>query len=712
MTQSARPASGRHQATPVMESSDELDLAALAGTLWRGKLWIVLAAVLALLAGGYYAYRVAVPVYTATAVVALESRQEQVVDLESVMSGLSADQATINTEVEVFKSRHLAKKLVAALNLLDDPEFNASIRPDEGFSPGNAISYLRRLISNRGPGGPKDPQRVLEETVDRVIRSVSIVNVRQSYVFQVRAVTTSPRKSAAIANKLAELYILNQLEVKFEATEQATTWLTDRVAELKVGLETAEADVKEFNAGTELVSAEALDGLNRQIKDLRDRIDEARDTMAGADGLLAVLTTARQSGSLEQMAEAAQDRSLDRVHEMIRQDSAERDAFETRFSQIVERARLDRDRAKAQVETLESSVSDMEMRIGSQSTDLVALQQLQREAEASRLIYEYFLGRLKETSVQQGIQQADSRILSDAVAPVRPSKPRKSLILAMSLMLGALAGGMLVLLREFAQNTFRTAEELERATGYTVMGSVPRVPAKERAKILEYVLEKPTSQAAEAIRNLRTSVMLSNVDNPPKIIMSTSSLPSEGKTTQSLLLALNMAALGKKVLLIEGDIRRRVFAQYLNVPSGKGLVSVLAGEVGFEEVVHHDDRLGFDVLIGEKPKINAADLYASDKFDAFLKELRNHYDLVIIDTPPVLVVPDARVIGHHVDAIIYSVKWDSTAKTQVFAGLNMFESVGVKVTGLVLSQVDPKGLKRYGYGNYGSYGSYSGYYEN
>jgi succinoglycan biosynthesis transport protein ExoP len=162
-----------------------------------------------------------------------------------------------------------------------------------------------------------------------------------------------------------------------------------------------------------------------------------------------------------------------------------------------------------------------------------------------------------------------------------------------------------------------------------------------------------------------------------------------------------------------GDIRRRVLSNYLDITPDKGLVSVLSGDVSFEEAVQTDSKLGIDVLIGEKSKVNAADLYASERFQAFLKEARDRYDLVVIDTPPVLVVPDARVIGQHVDAVVYSVRWDSSSKSQVTTGLAMFESVGTKVTGLVLSIVDSRGMKRYGYGNYGGYGyAYSGYYEN
>jgi succinoglycan biosynthesis transport protein ExoP len=697
----------------IMEKDDEIDLLSLFGTLWRGKWWIALCALIAVLAGGYYAFQVAVPMYTARAAVALESRQETVVDIESVVTGLAGDQATINTEVEVMRSRHLAKKLVAELNLLEDPEFNASLRDTSGFSLGAIKGVVRDLILGPKEAVPEDPIAVLESTVSNVLSAISISNVRQSYVFTITAETTSARKSALIANTLADLYILDQLEVKFEATQQATDWLSDRVSDLKVQLEQAEAEVKTFESGTKLVSPEALAALNRQLKELRDRTVEAEKAAEAAGKYSAELSQAMASDDPAAMAALANDRALSRILEMIADGSGDRATFDARFEQVIARADLDQQRALAQVETLNASIVELEQQIDSQSTDLVALQQLQREAEASRLIYEYFLARLKETSVQQGIQQADSRVLSEAVIPITPSAPRKSMILALSMILGLMVGAGAVLVREMLQNTFRTAEDLEAGTGHTVLGSIPSIAVKERYKLLQYILDKPTSQAAEAVRNLRTSIMLSNVDNPPKVVMTTSSLPAEGKTTLSIMLALNMAALGKNVLLVEGDIRRRVFANYLDVKPEKGLVSVLSGEVPFKDAVQRDPRLAIDVLIGEKSKINAADLYASERFQAFLKEARAQYDLVIIDTPPVLVVPDARVIGQLVDAVVYAVKWDSTAKSQVAAGLAMFDSVGIKVTGLVLSVVDTKGMKRYGYGNYGGYGhAYSGYYEN
>ena len=427
-----------------------------------------------------------------------------------------------------------------------------------------------------------------------------------------------------------------------------------------------------------------------------------------AEAKAAVLTD-NVDASFDQRATVANDTTL--VSLLARAnagDAVAQERFDDRYADLIARTRQDAIRTTQQLAILDKSVSDMEARIGRQSDELVKLQQYQREAEASRLIYEHFLGRLKETSVQQGIQQADSRVLSSAVVPGAPSAPRKSMILALSLVLGTIAGAGVVLGREMTQNTYRVSDALEKDTGLPVIGQIPVIPARRRKNVLKYLSDKPSSAAAESIRNLRTSVLLANLDNPPKVIMSTSSVPGEGKTTQSLAMTHNLSMMGKKVLLIEGDIRRRVFSEYFEVEGHKGLLSVLSGETPLSEAVVFIDQLGADVLLGEKSKVNAADTFSSETFGRFMQAVRSEYDYIIIDTPPVLAVPDARVIGGWVDAIIYAVKWDSTTRRQVAEGLKAFANVNVKVSGLVLSQIDRRGMKRYGYGD--SYGNYSSYY--
>jgi len=421
------------------------------------------------------------------------------------------------------------------------------------------------------------------------------------------------------------------------------------------------------------------------------------------------LLAANQVADSAEMAAVSDDPALKQLLSRL-SDVGAQDTFDRRFGQVLDRAQIEATRAKAQTEALNASVADLETQVERQSIELLKLEQLEREAGASRQIYEYFLGRLKETSVQQGVHTADSRILSRAVLPTRPSAPRKATIVMSVTFVGFMLGCALVLMNEARQTGFRSSQELEQATGITVFAQIPKAPFTRRKRILNYLANKPTSAMVEAVRNLRTSVLLSNMDNPPQVIMMTSSLPGEGKTTQSLALAQSFAGMEKQVLLIEGDIRRRTLREYFKAKTAGGLISVVAGETTLAEAVHHSEALNIDVLMGEGTKINAADFFTSDAFQDFLRQAREIYDFIIIDTPPVLAVPDARVIGPLADVILYVVHWDSTTQRQVRQGLHAFATVNVPVTGLVLSQINQKRQKSYGYGD--GYGAYAkGYYK-
>lgn len=695
-------------APALKKAGDKLAPGALWRTLWNGK-WLIGAVVAAcLVIGALYVLVWATPRYTATAALALESREEQVIDLESVMAGLGSDQATVNTELEVIRSRRLVEKMALELDLVNDTEFNAALRPAPLLS-GQSIA---RLLGRPAPATLTD-QEILDDVVLALLRRITVSNIRESYVFRISAISEDRHKSAAMADTLAALYMRDQLQAKFEATEAATTWLTERVAELKVELARAETAVKELNAQTDLISPETLMALNRQLKELRERTILAGVTASEARARAVKMRAAQELGDLPAMAAAAADPELIRTLERINEDQPlGTHLFDTRFEQLLNRLGIEAARQDAQAETLRKSVASLERQIESQSEDLLALEQLEREAEASRLIYEYFLARLKETSVQQGIQQADSRIISNAMVPREPSSPRLGMVLSLATLLGLMIGGGWVIGHEMAQATFRTTEDLETATGLTVMGKIPAMPLRKRASVLQYLTDKPTSAAAEAVRNLRTSTLLSNVDHPPKVIMITSSIPGEGKTTQAIALAQNLSGLGARVLLIEGDIRRRVFAEYFDTAprddEAFGLLQAISGALPLADAVQRSKALDADILVGTRPDINAADLFSSDSFARVIKQAREAYDYVIIDTPPALIVPDARVIAQHVDAVLYTVRWDATPQRQVLEGLRSFAAVNLGVTGLVLSQVEPRGMRRYGQ----SEASGEGYYTN
>jgi len=694
--------------------NDEIDLAAVFATVWRGKWIIAVCCAVVLLIGGFYAFSVAVPLYTSTTTVIFEDEQGSVAGLDSVVGGNQVGGASITKEMEVLRARGLMGKVVDRIDLTNDPEFNPRLR-DPSLKQ-RLLSQVTGLVSGVDDGSndqtPIVDDRARDRAISILLSKMSVGSVRSSLVFDITITTQDRQKSAQIADAIAELYILNQIEVKFEKMEQATAWLSDRVIELQRDVEAAEEAVSRFNSQTDLVSVEALRALERQLKETRDRIAPLQEARAASQRKVAALEDAE---TRVEKAEVSSDPELTRLLQEVQSgEPGAGAAFDRRFERVLARVRSDLQRNTQQLAAVEQAGESLAQQIETQSQDLIQLQQLTREAEATRLLYEHFLTRLKETSAQQGIQQADSRILSSAVVPGAPSFPRKSLILLLSAVIGIMIGVAIVLLRELRNNSFRTGEELERHTGLSVLGQIPVIPASKRRDILAYMQDKPTSAAMEAVRNLRTSLLLSNVDNPPKVIISTSSLPGEGKTTNALALAYNFVGMGKKVLLIEGDIRRRTLNEYFkNVPK-HGIVSMLAGERSFDDVVFRPAEFDADIVPGDKSRINAADFFSSDKFRDFVTEMRDLYDVIIIDTPPVLVVPDARIIAQTADALLFSVLWDSTSRAQVTESLRLLRASSIRPTGFILSQISPKGMKRYGYGGrYGAYGAYgSKYYAN
>lgn len=692
--------------------NDEIDLLALAGTLWRGK-WIIIAVMVCfVLAGGYYAYRVAVPLYPATATIALNEGQQQVItDIESIVSGGPVNSMAINTQLEVLRSRDLIGQLVDHLDLVSQPAFNARLREP------SLLSRVRGQILSLINPMPEDqetlpsPEEIRAGVISAVRGAISVSNMRNTLVINISVTTTSAPLSMQMANALANLYIENQIQVKLDALSSATEFLSRRTSELQRRLEDLETELSVFSDQSELVSPAVLEAQSLQLRDLRTRLAEARERVLEETANLQTLRALRQEGDLEALVSTANEFRLNRTLAQYRDDLISLEDLQSDVDRFLLQVETQAERDSEQLTALVASEALLASQLERQSQELIALQQLERETETARLLYQSFFTRLQETNVQQGLETADSRLISEAI-PRPASSPRKSRILALAGILGMMLGAGLVLLRELRFAGFRTADELRGRSETRVLASVPLIPARERQSVVSYLKDKPNSVISEAVRNLRTSILMSDIDHPPQVIMVTSSVPGEGKTTLAIALARNMVGLGKRVLLIEADIRRRVYSAYIDTSKTVALLDLLTGAAKPEDVSPFVEELGFDVLTGTKSDVNAADLFASQRFSDLLANLRQHYDFIIIDTPPVLAVPDARVIGAKSDANIYVVKWNSTTRTQLHQGLEMLSSVGLEVTGLVLNQVDPGKMKSYGYAGQYGYDAYgSGYYD-
>ncbi|MHA1528869.1 MAG: polysaccharide biosynthesis tyrosine autokinase [Alphaproteobacteria bacterium] len=704
----------------------EFDLRRLMLVAWRAKWLMALLAVLGIAIAYAQLLRIT-PLYTAESRVLWEIDQANVVDIDPVASGLGRDFFSLNSQIEVIESGRLLGRVVTDLELAKDPIFNASLRPPEGWTRWlfltNILAEARKYVfgAKVEPVAEETPEELQRRMVATLRGAVAAEWLDGTYVLIIRITTIDPERSAELANEMARFYMLDQLETKFEATRQATNWLTERVADLRVALETAEQSVENYSSGMSLVSEEALGAAARQLKDLRERANALRDEQSETASRLEDVKAAHAEGDFSAVAALMREpRLVSLAGEIGRLDkpaqNAQRGILIARFDAEFERARTRAafaiERLMGQEATVRKTIVELEQRQDVQGKALVQLRQLQREAEASRLIYEFFLSRLKETSVQEGIQRPDARVLTEADVPGAPSYPNRGITLMTGGGGGVLLALLLVFLFERLNASFRTTEELENRTGQAVIGTIPMAPVSRRRAFLQYLINKPTSSVAEAIRNLRTSVLLANVDNPPQVIMLTSALPGEGKTSVCIGLAQISKALGKRVLLIECDLRRRTFRNYFDLPQRDGLLSVLSGARSFEDTVHRDEKSGLHILPGEESSVNAADIFASHRFTDFITEMRKEFDYIFIDTPPVLAVPDARVIAKNSDAVIFCVRWNKTARDAVHEGLRFFAQIHIKVAGLVLSQVNVSKMARYGYSNYGYYKEAVKYYHN
>lgn len=677
----------------------DIDLLETLATLWRRKYMIAFVALLFAVLGAVYAFRLATPVYTAGATVAVEESNGPVPGMEALVGGMSTDQSALNTEVHLIKSRQLLRRLVERESLLTDPEFNPDLVPP---SPYSVSALMERII-------PSDPEPITEDervrrAVDRVRERLSVRNPRQSLVLEISIDTGTAEKSARLANTIADLYINDQVLYKEQQANVATAFLKERASDLQSELGEAELAVKDFAASRDILNAEELALKNRQvadnrarIEDLSKRLQEITSTAARLRGLAPATLT---------LSDALEAEALSAVR-VLRQGGAVT-AVKAALDSDIQTAQRQADQVAVQIEALRDAVADTEEEVSTQARDLLRFQQLQREAEAVGDLYLFILTRMKEAEVQQGTQKSDARLISPAVIPLAPTSPRKPLAIAIAMVFGAIVGTALALLREASNKGIKSGEELEQITGLPVLGQIPTCDIRRRSDLLPLLMRKDTNAFSEAIRNLRTSVLLSKSGTPPKVILLASSIPAEGKTTTAIALAQSLAGMGGRVLLAEIDIRRLTLAEYLGDNPRHTLIDVTEGKVSVDEAAQQVDGLKFSVLQGGKSTLNAADFFSSQPFQDVVAKLRETYDHIVFDAPPILPVSDARIVGQYVDAILYACAWNSTPPAVIRSGLSEFKAAGLEPDGMILTKIDVDKASEYGGSYHKSYGR--GYY--
>ncbi|MGB0720815.1 MAG: AAA family ATPase [Gammaproteobacteria bacterium] len=711
--------------------------------LWRRRMLIVAVVALVVAVGAVYVGNLT-SYYTATATVIVEDNTARVVDLKQVVQGRRRNTFELRGELEVLRSRSLAQRVVEKIGLEKNAYFNASLRPPAPFLDTlNPIDLARKVYRMAFPQPRVEPaneearaRRVRRGVVDVLLESLSIKQVTAAPVIHISITTPDPSLSAHVANTLAESYVIGQLEAKFETTRQATQWLSERLDGLRQKVLDSERAVAEFKASNELVAGRGATLTEQKLSELNSQYimaqtsraeaqasyDQARRVIKDGNSLDAAQTLGsrlidtllvEEAGLQRQVAELDERYGV-RHPKMIKARSELKDIrgkIRAEVRKVVTALGNKLEVARSRERSLRQALEGARGEAAEQGTASVTLRELERQAETDRLLYENFLGRFKETRQQQDIQQADARILSEAVPPSVPSRPHKALIIVL-MFFSALGGAVaVVMVAEGLDVGIRGADQVERLTGLDVLTMVPAVRVGRKERIDRYVLDKPESVAAEAVRNLYTSLRLTRLGGGVHRVCVTSTLSGEGKSTLSVWLGRIAASQGRRVLLLDCDLRRAQVHRILGVANDKNLADLLLDDATLEEVRHVDEETGLHFIPGKELKGNSLYTLTSGAFSDLLQRLESEYDLVILDAPPVLAVSDTKVLAKMADSCVYLVRWDSTDRKAMVTGLRALEAVDAKVLGIAVTRVDIRRHTSYAYGDYGHYyGRYSGYY--
>ena len=718
-------------------------------TLWLRKRLIITVTVLISLIAGLTIFQLT-PRYKANTQLLIGINSSKVVDIQSVMANdLMGDSAVLG-EMEVIKSRSLAKRVVTDLHLNLVDEFNPSLKKQGDFaflSPKNWLpEEYQQALGLIKIEQPKSEEQIEAELLSSMARNfmgkVKVSQVKRSQVITIEVESESPVLAAKMANTLADKYIIGQLEAKFDATKKATDWLNDQLASLKDKVAYSEQAVEGYRQENDLTRVKGSMGLSQQqLSAINTQLIIARTKRAEAEARMRqVQRLIRQGGEVGSVSEVLNSRLIQllkeqestiqrkysemsvefgRKHPKMLLSQAEladiKAKIKSEINKIAVSLQNEVEVAKTREYSLRSSLKQIQAETGGNREAEVGLRALEREASANRILFETFLNRFKETTSTQGMDEANARVISEAEIPLMASFPKKKLLLIVSVMGGLFFSVVLVFVLEMLNPGLRSPEQIEEHFRLPTLGVIPTATSKLKAQ--DYVLDKPQSALTEAINSLRVSLMLLNPDEQVKALLVTSAVPSEGKSTLAMLIARVSAQAGQKVVLVDTDFRRPTVEKQLAMDTSQpGLTDLLMQhELAVSDVLLTDDKTGMKVLSrGMSSYVNPADLFASKRMQNILDELKNDFDLVILDSPPVMSVTDSRVLSRLVDKTLFVLKWDDTPRKVVKAALHQMGQSGAdNVAGIILQQVD---LKQYGRGGYGDsgyyyhYGKYGQYY--
>ncbi len=691
------------------------------------------------------------PVYRATSTLLIETQQTIPMDLDKIIGIDTKNKEYYRTQLEFIKSKALARRVVKEMDLYNHPELNEARESDTpaGLSSADSLSassLLQAQSSNNTTDSTDNISDSLEpvsiehqKVVNRFIDRTRVVPIKKTNMVRISFDSTDPIFAARVANKIADTYILSYRDSRIEMGEKATVWLTERLTQLKFQLEQSQDQLLSYKEANGLVdiqgdntrlSEQEIGIITTKLLEAKSKAayakilyDEVNKTKSGGINALLSLPSIdsnemvrrykidfQQSQSLLDELGNRYGNKHPKVIDAISRQNTARSNLHSQINSLVDSVEKEYLLTRQTENSLREILNAGKTQLQQSARSSVELLHLEREVQINQELYDTFYIRNREVVEADKTGTTNAQIVEYAETPLDPISPKKVLITLLTLLLSASASMAVALLRETSNRTISSTEDVEYKLGAPMLGILPLVP-KQKSANAEPAALVPGSQTTderafeECIRTIRTSICLEDLQQPHKVIMVTSALPSEGKSTLASHLAYSLSSV-ERVLLIECDLRRPSLQRAFDFKNNFGLAQLLQGDAKFTQCINRKTVGNLDVIpagaIPQKP----LDLLTSKRFSRLIGHMRNRYDRIIIDSAPVQAVSDALLLGQLADAVLYAVKANSTPIDVAARGIERMQSADIDVTGVVVSQVNLKKLAAYG-GDM----DYQGYYD-
>ncbi len=670
--------------------------------------------------------------YDASAIIQIDPRQKSITNIEGVIPDLKGDQPSIESEVEVIRSRPIILQVIETLNLRNDPDFN---KPPFGVWLSRKLGIGKAAeqtpIAQRPLDKPRDqiadiinldepgssrPER--DEVAVAFLDKLKVMRVRNTLLIDIRFSASDAVKSARIANTIAEVYLKDQLGSKTRAASTATQLLEQKIEDMRKKVAEAEGKVERWKAANGVFDAEGQVLSEKELARLMEQTVVARNTAAEAkakyeqaqklaragDGGTAIVEVLQshtvrllkeQLANVQRKSAELKTKYGPKHPEILKVDAEEAQAqsqLQAEIDRLVVNLKNEHEVAEGRLRQLDANLEALKNNQVATKGAGVELKELEREAATSKQLFEALLTRYKQTAETQNFQLPDARIVEKADAPLYPASPKRK-----QLVLMAAAGGLIlalalsILLEMFAPGISR-GEDVERALSLSHLSSVPVMGAAAEipSKSVRLIVAEPSSVFADAIRNARRELDLRRSAQGPRVVLVTSSIAGEGAHLIASNLAHHYAMTGTRVLLVDGDFRLQPLTRQLAAQRQTGLLDQIVNGQPPENAILRDGLTGLHFLPAASAgpaQSSIPETLSSSRFEHAMAALKSRFDVVLVSAPPLMPVIDGRILADYADQVVFVMGWQTTPKQLAKKALKSLGFNERKVAGVVLNGV-------------------------